>query len=245
MTDRKYSKDPIIEVVCEFRFMPDTHWDSVIPGLIYERVRDTFSKRRPTQRFGLLVTEDAQEKVPEVHFSDVIQLLRADEKAFLQIGRHLLSVNHLNPYPGWEGFLPLIDKGFRAYRDSAEPRGLQRIGLRYINRIEIDRSPVELAEFFNFRPYVGSDLPQDHGPFLTGVQFPFENSRDTLRLQLTSAEVETADHSAFILDLDYFTSQVEAVPLDNVPEWVDNAHSQIERIFEASITDDTRRLFDI
>lgn len=79
-------------------------------------------------------------------------------------------------------------KGFGAYSDAASPKSIQRIGLRYINRIEIPGSEVEVENYFGFYPFVGNKLPQKFAPFIVGIDIPYENSRDMLRLMLASVK---------------------------------------------------------
>jgi len=241
---KKYRNPPIIEALCEFRFEPGPPWDLAIPGLVYEKVRDDFPKRRQARAFETSISAGPKGVEQEVRTLYRMQFLREDEKALIQVGPNLLAVNHLKPYPTWQEFLPLIQKGFDAYRDAAAPKGIRRIGLRYINRIEIPGQRIELEDYFEFRPFVGPRLPQEFGPFIVGIQVPYEDSRDTLRLQLANASVETPNTVAVILDLDYFLTRPGKVSLDNVFEWVDVAHSRVEEAFEACITDRLRQMFE-
>ena len=240
--DRRYKNPPIVEALCEFQFEPDSPWDLVMPGLVYEKVRDTFPKRRQARvlDLGILAGPEALEQ--QVRSTDRMQFLREDEKALVQVGPHFLAVNHLEPYPSWEEFLPLIKRGLKAYRDVADPKGIHRIGLRYINRIEFASQRIDLKDYFEFRPFVGPNLPQEFGPFIVGIQVIYEGS-NILKITLTTARTETPDTIAMILDLDYFLAKPGEVVLDNVFEWVDVAHDRIEGAFEACITDRLRQMF--
>ena len=167
---RKYKNPPVIEAVCEFRFEPGSPWDLAVPGLVYEQVRDTFPKRRAIRdvQFGLKQLDAGLEQ--EVKTTERVRFLREDEKAFMQVGPDQVAIHHLKPYPSWLKFRPLIDKGFSAYRKAVSPKGIQRIGLRYINRIEISGKEVDLEDNFEFYPFVGSKLQQDFGPFIVGIE---------------------------------------------------------------------------
>jgi len=241
---RRYENPPIVEALCEFQFEPDSPWDLVMPGLVYEKVRDTFSKRRQVKQLAVGISAGPEGVEQQVRTTDRMQFLREDEKAFVQVGPHLLAVNHLKPYSSWQEFLPLIKKGFGAYCDVVDPKKIHRIGLRYINRIEVAGQGIELEDYFEFRPFAGPSLPQEFGRFLVGIQVPYEDSRDILRLQLTSASVETPDTAAVILDLDYFLAKPGEVALEGVFEWVDAAHDRVEDAFEACITDRLRQMFE-
>jgi uncharacterized protein (TIGR04255 family) len=241
---RRYKNPPIVEALCELQFEPDSPWDLTIPGLVYEKVRDTFPKRRQAKQLEVDVAAGPEGVGQQVRTVDRMQFLREDEKALVQVGPHLLAVNHLKPYPSWQEFSPLIKKGLQAYCNVVGPSSIHRVELRYINRIEVAGQRIELADYFEFRPFVGSNLSQGHGPFIVGIQVPYEESRDILKLVLTSASVETPDTAAVVLDLDYFLVKPGEVALDNVFEWVEVAHSRIEEAFEASITDRLRQMFE-
>lgn len=210
---RTYKKPPIQEVVCEFRFAAGEPWDLTVAGLIYERVRSTFPKRRVLTSVETEVGTGEGEVKQQIRLQERAQFLREDEKAFLQIGPNLLAVNHLAPYPTWEQFVPLVRAGFYAYVEIAKPKGLSRLGLRYINRIEPGGERIALEEYFAFRPFVGESLPQDFGNFRVGVESAYEDGRDWLRLQLATAAGQSG-RLAFILDLDYFTAKPGSVRPD-------------------------------
>lgn len=138
----------------------------------------------------------------------------------------------------------MIRQGLDAYLEVTNPKGVQRIGLRYINRIEIPSRRIELEDFFEFRPFVGPNLPQELGPFIVGIQAPYESSRDGLRLQITNAAIETPDRVAVMLDVDYFLAQPGQVSLNHLFEWLEIAHNHVEEVFEACITDRLRQMFE-
>lgn len=48
---RRYRNSPLIEAGCEFRFAPGEPWDLAIPGLLYEKFREKFPKRRQANAF--------------------------------------------------------------------------------------------------------------------------------------------------------------------------------------------------
>lgn len=147
---RRYRNPPVIEALCEFRFEPGQPWDLAVPGLVYEKIRDDFPKRRQARVLEARITARPSEVGQEILTTDRMQFLRKDEKALIQVGRDLLAVNHLRPYPSWQAFLPLIRQGLSAYREAAHPSGLSRVGLRYINRIEIPGPSIKLEDYFDF-----------------------------------------------------------------------------------------------
>lgn len=240
----QYKNPPLSEVVCEFQFGQDSPWDLTIPGLVYEKVRETFPTRKQVARVMMGFSANEGEIAQQIGAPPVMRFSSEDEKLVMQVGLHLLSINHLKPYSSWEHFFPLILESFHTYREVANPRSIHRIGLRYVNTIDLPGPNLKLEDYFEFRPYLGPNLPRTIGSFMLAVQLPYEDLRDMLNLQLVSLAGLSIETSKIILDLDYFLAQPGSVSLDNVSSWLDNAHAHVERIFEGCISDNLRRRFE-
>jgi uncharacterized protein (TIGR04255 family) len=244
--NKNYSNPPIVEVVCELRASPDSEWDITIPGMIFEKLRDDFpnKEQRIFQEF-----EQKQE------INTIQQQIRSDERAiffsgdrktFIQIGNRLLAVNRLKPYISWNEFKPKIEKALNAFYKSTQINKFQRIGLRYINRIEIPGQEVKLENYFNFRPYVGDNLPKKLvSSFIVGCLFPFFDGRDICKIELSNVIPDNKDNSAFLLDIDYFyfLDHNSAILINEILEWIESAHQNIEEMFIACITDQLKESF--
>jgi len=239
----KYGNPPIVEVVTEFRFVPAEPWDLTVPGLVYDRLREQFPRKRLLKVLEGEAAAEASGIRQEFRLVDRMQFLREDEKAFVQVGPDLLAVNHLAPYPTWEGFVPLVHNALNAYVAVAHPRGLHRIGLRYINQFVIPGDTVDLDQYLNFRPFVGPGLPQLFHGLILGIQTPYDEEKDMLRLQLTTIEAKAADTSTLLLDMDYYLARPEGVALDAAFDWLERAHTRVQSVFESCLTDSLRSLF--
>lgn len=242
---RRYRNSPIIEALCEVQFEPNSPWDMTMPGLIFEALRDGFPVKRQTKVLGGGIGPGPEEAIvqQQVWATDRMQFVREDGTALVQVGAHFLAVNHLRPYSSWPEFLPMIQRAVEAYRAVAEPGGIHRVGLRYINRIEFPASTIDLADHLTFYPHVGPHLPQDYTTFIAGIQTPYEDGRDVLSLQAAGVGAEAPGTIAMTLDIDYFLAVPGAVTLDALFGWIDAAHGRIETTFEAAITDRLREMF--
>ncbi len=246
--EREYKQTPIIEALCEFQFDPTSPWDLTIPGLVYESIRDDFPQRRQASVLNVGVVQVAENQQPQPQFqflsADRMQFVRDDDTALVQVGPHYLSVNHLKPYSSWDRLLPMTLKAFDAYCRNANPRSIQRIGLRYVNRIEITGDRIELGDYLAFYPFVGSKLPQDYRGFTVAVQVSQEEMRDGMNLQAASVPSGVIGLLTLILDIDYFLARPGAVSLDMVENWLEAAHRRVIATFEAAITDRLRAMFE-
>jgi len=243
--EKKYKNPPIVEVLCEFQFVPSQPWDITISGMLYEKIRDDFPLKQQQVGFGVAV-QPREEGVLEqkIEFGPPrMQFFSNDKTSLVQVGLDLLTVNHLKPYPTWERINPLILKILKKYIDIASPKGFRRIGLRYINKIDFDQHEIELTDYLNYYPSIPNNLPQTHKTFQVTVEIPY-NERNTLRLTLGTLIPEKPDAFSLMLDLDYIMVLPEGIALNEVSNWLEDAHTTIENAFEACITDKCRKLFE-
>ncbi len=238
MRKRKYRHPPIVEVVCEFQFAPSSAWDATVPGRIYERLKGDFPLHRPVRRVGIEVEMRPETFAFSPQIEEGVRFIRKDERAFVQVHPHRISVHHLAPYPHWEGFKPLIHKGFQAYTDMVPDASLQRAGLRYINRISVPKGS-QFSTYFTLYPHAENEL-QHFSAFAVFLLLPFEQERDMLHLRLICENANDDGKQVVLLDLDYFSVHLEDV---HAMEWVERAHTHILETFENTITDRLRQQF--
>ncbi len=241
---RCYTKAPIIEAVCEFRFAADSPWDMTIPGMVYQKLEEEFPDRRQKKQFHVDVSLGSTEPESKTATSELTQFYKEDETALFQVGEHLLTINKLKPYGVWEDFRDMIQEVLAVYRDVAQPVGLTRIGLRYINIIQFNTPRVTLEDYFKFYPSLGDDLPEEFANFITGVDTLCEDGRDLQRLVMTKAGPPAKDSTSIMLDIDYGLTKPTEVPMDDAIDWVETAHGHVESTFEACITDALRAQFE-
>ena len=252
---QQYQNPPIREVVCEFRFLEDGRWDGAAPGLVYSALRAEFPRRWADETPGAsappgagssnLIPPGLQQVELRIGPQEALRFWReSDEAGYFIVGPYRLAVRHFKPYPSWENMREIIGKGVQAYRDVLEPTQVQRIGLRFINAIDLSPfdGPLQVEEFFDFYPFVGHDIPQQLSRFHCLVQMDFENRRDSLILQTATAP-GTGGKMEVILDLDYYLMQPDNFDLNDIPEWLETAHDNVERVFEGCLKESTRRLF--
>lgn len=235
---------PLIEAICEFQFELDAPWNRDIEGSLYEKVHAAFPEWHQIAQMNTNITTTSEITEPQSEDSHLIQFLRDDEKAIIQTGPHFLAVSHLKPYPSWSEFLALIDSTFKTYREAVNPTQTDSIKLNYINRIEIIGEDIRLGDYFEFSPFIGKRMPQSFGAFIVGIQVPYENERDILRLQSRNISIEQPNLAVIMLELSYVLMKPGEGALDDITGWLNMAHSRIEETFEACITDQLRHIFE-
>ena len=244
---RKYRKDPITEMLCVFEFDTASPWDAAIPGLIYERVRAKYPKRRQVQQFQTAI--ETKEGTAQIEHTIIpvsrLHFLREDERALIQVGAHSLSFNHLSPYPGWPNALPMALEALEAYKSVAGPIAVRGMAMRYDNDITLPGATVDLEDYFEFYPRIGKGMEQTYGAFVASVEYGFVNRRDLLRVQLNNGSRPAPDTVGVRLTLEYALAEAGAVGFHDVEGWLDAGHARIEHAFEGCITDKARGLFEV
>ena len=251
---RQYRNPPLETAACEFRFPPTKPWDLAIPGLMFSELLRDYPVRLPARRGRGLTIQLGPEGIVSQQVEDQpapmappeLRLWRSDDNTGeIVIAPHRLAVHHRAPYPSWVKVLPVIQQAFNEYISAAEPDAIQRIGLRYINRIRFAPSPqIDLESYFDFYAFLGDRLPQQLNALSVQVEIPYADERDNMRLQLSAPHRQVGEPWAVTLDLDYFLEEPGGVQFDEVTTWLEHAHDQIGTVFEGCLKEPLREKFD-
>jgi uncharacterized protein (TIGR04255 family) len=237
---RRYASPPVIEALCEI-YTAGSAWDPTVPGLFYERVRDRFPKRGQARDVESEVTAGAPAPATRVTpGAPRSQFSREDGSRMIQVGRDLVVVNQLRPYPAFEEWRPQILEALDLYRELARPSQVSRIGLRYLNRVVIPEPEAPMERYFQLYPELPKALGSQHGTFMLRIELPTGSPGHELVVTFGSAPRDREGTQVFVLDL---YDIARSPDFGAVPHRIDEAHAHIERAFEAILTDATRALF--
>lgn len=238
----KYKKSPIVEALCEFQFLSDQKWDITYSGIIYEKIKNQFPQKKQISGFQSDFLQKQGRIEHNVKFAPKIQFQRSDKSALIQLSENTISINHFQPYPIWHKFKALILENFNIYCEVVKPTSLRRIGLRYINKVEFNIDSFKLPDYFKFYPIEPDDFKYDRDSFTCRSEYPDKNKINRLIIAVGSIFSQAQNSIAILLDLDYIMSKSDTVTLDDTENWLERAHSIIEKTFESCITDKYRDL---
>ncbi len=241
-----YKNPPIVEAVCEFRFSKNTVWNSDIPSKLYEKIKDEFpnTEIRNEQHIEIKATKKGGIEESNLESVDRCVYLNNERKILIQIAPRMISISCLKPYPSWEVFKQKIKLAYDTLGELTEINEIDRIGLAYVDKIEIPEEPVKLKEYFKFYPHLSNELPQVFGNFIIGCDFIYNEGRDLCRLQLTKAMPGKKENNAFLLTTDYFTAKINSVKPIEAINWIEKAHIELKQIFIGCITEKLEDLFN-
>ena len=250
---RRYKNPPIEEALCEFGFAPGPDWDPTIPGKLQAALGDEYSGKSKEQRavqVGLRVQKD---KPTDLQYGDglaKVQLFTKPGTRMVGVGPDVLSIHMLRPYQdpldsekgGWEEFRPRIVDALNAYREVASPSGVDRVGVRYINKILVPLASVRIEDYLKCAYLEIDGLPQDYGNFLSRVEYRYD---DEARLVLAHGLFGSSPKGVeCLLDLDVIWQPGTLMSWEESLRIADDLHERAGSAFEAVVTDKARELFD-
>ena len=249
---RRYKNPPIEEALCEFKFEPSVEWDFTIPGKLHTRLLKDYPGKPQQQElleFGLEIADSQPASVSHSKKFGRVQLITEDGKRIVGVGSDVLSIHMLRPYQnprqpdqsGWDEFYPRLEKALNSYWEVAEPKGVNQIGIRYINRIVI-HSPFDIEEYLRCSPREIEGLPDNIRGFFSRIEYIYDDETN-LALSQGSIDAPSGD-IALLLDLDVIWKPAQAVTQEDSMVKTQALRNLEREAFESVITDKARELFD-
>lgn len=248
--DVKYPNPPIVEAVCEFIFenIIQNAFDTTI-GTDNETLK-AFRSRFPHQEkipsFGVIF--DTVKKTSLPVSEEIYQFASEDRKTLVRIDKNKLSIHQLKPYQKWEPhFFPCIQQAFSTVLSICSPGKIIRLGLRYLNQIDIKDENLDLSKYFHGISKIeiegyGSEI----GFQVTTQRLINKDDSTNLRLTLVknpdASVLETSEHK-LILDIDLFSALTRESDAEGYAAWL-NTHKKLARgLFDGLISKETVELF--
>ena len=250
---RRYRNPPIDEALCEFRFEPDSGWDSTLADRLHAELQvdyPTPPRERRVVEVGLQVKGSAPTQMEHKEAVERVQLLSDDERRIVGVGKALLSIHMLRPYQapgrpfggGWEELRSRVEKALDAYSRVAQPTGVRRIGVRYVNRIVFPCPAVQLEDYVKCSPPIPPELPQRIGGSFARSEIQYADDIYLVLSQGTTSD--SSGNAAYVLDLDVIWQGQSSISLAAARRMVEDLKGHERLAFEAIITDKAREVFD-
>lgn len=210
---------PIVEAIIDWRVTLAVQLD---PKQFEVRLRESlpsYDEIKPRWLVGLRVELDAKTRVAETdqwEGWDGFELRRSDELPFvIRVGNKGVSVSRLTPYTSWSDFQTEAMAVWRAFVGIAFPAEIQRLSLRYVNRISAPTID-ELCALLRVPVTPPGDLKLPTRQFLHQTQFDVPG--EAFRINLVRTVPETGPQAVsgldLLVDIDIFSTQNAFSPDD-------------------------------
>lgn len=148
------SKAPIIEAVLDIHVAPSVKWDETgLQAELKQHLPD-FPKVETLREARVQIVPPGLPGKPA--FEDVgcvgLKLHSHDNLHIAQFNKGAFVFSRLKPYADWGKFSQEALRLWAIYCELLNPTDVRRIGLRFINRIAIKQSTVELADYYKYPP---------------------------------------------------------------------------------------------
>jgi uncharacterized protein (TIGR04255 family) len=238
-----YLKAPITEAVLDIRVSPRA--DITVEEL--GQLSKIFGSRYPSSEDVLHFTgtyEIGSSKTEPVTSEKIGFIFKnAEQSKVFQAQKLGFSFNKLAPYESWELFSAEAKELWKQYKAIAKPLNITRVGLRYINKLNLPVGLKDFGKYLKQAPELAPGLPQGLSNFFTQFQIPYADVEAMLIINMTMAPPPDKETASVILDLDVF--RAHSVPQGDADLWAyfEKLRAKKNEAFEACITDATRELF--
>ncbi|MFC3429952.1 MULTISPECIES: TIGR04255 family protein [Sphingobium] len=241
-SDPQYTAPPIIEAVIEFRFangLPDADLSK-----IGKRLKRSYANQLDGQNVEFQFNIEAQHA--DFSTKPTIRLSSEDQADIAVIQQQTLTWSRLAPYLGWDSFIERVRSDAEEVHKIVGPFRLDRIGVRYINRIDVPLNKDGGAPYGEYLA-INIDIPesiQSVKNYAWRFEYQVPDSDLLAILQSAIVSPEVPNTGAFILDVDVVASQNIPLRIDEIFIKLEEMRRAKNRFFEMSIRDEARRMFD-
>lgn len=237
-----YVRPPILEAVVEIRVKSGIDQDSM--NKIEKRLKTRYPA--PPQKTANISVEISDVGAHVRQDIGGFKILSADGSNTVSVTNVAIGTSAMPPYSGWESFLAEAQLNWADWKKVAGWKEIARIGLRYINRIDVpvpDGTEIDLADYLTFgvrRPLIPGFGAMTQ--FAVNTEIPMANGPLKLILNSSPTPSPLVKTASFLLDLDLSVDQ--ELPQNDGSMW-DMLHQFRDvknAAFEACITDKTRSL---
>ncbi|MFH0134015.1 TIGR04255 family protein [Variovorax sp. VaC1] len=242
-----YNRAPIAEAVIDlqlgFEEQPTvTHLAKYAASL-----RDSFPQSQRINTFALAFAASNAGEISSNTASETLGVRLTSSKGdrILQLRRQGLSYSHMQPYSEWESFAeemrPILENFVLEFKATS----VNRLAVRYINRIVVPQG-VELDTYLNLSPRLIGDVSADLQGYFMQLVLPQKDLGVEYTAIVNSGLEAAPDPKAMavLLDIDVFCTKQLAMDSAAVWDVLYQLRERKNKIFEAAITDEVRRMIE-
>ncbi|MBD1929795.1 TIGR04255 family protein [Trichocoleus sp. FACHB-90] len=165
-----------------------------------------------------------------------------DRKQMFQARLDGFSFHRLAPYEGWETFRDEARRLWNIYQGSVNPKIISRVAVRYINKLDLPLPVNDFKDYLRTVPEISPDLPQGLSDYFMQVKIPQKDLNGMLVLNEAIIPVQRDDVVSVVLDINLSAYVELSANEDEYWKFLEQLRVRKNEIFEACITDNTRRL---
>ncbi len=238
-----YSKAPITEATIDVRVTVPENLSLTRLEALQSVLDESYTEKQNVHFNQFLVQPEAhatQHRSQQIGY----RFVNADRRRIVQARADGFSFSLLAPYERWETFSQEARHLWERFRDHIQPLAVTRLGVRYINRLDVPSPNIELRDYLSTVPEIADGLPQVLQRYFMQLVLPMEAIHATAVINQALVQSPEPDKTSIMLDIDLFRDQ--EVPQDEEGIW--QAFGQLRQgknqIFDASLTQRAKGLIE-
>jgi uncharacterized protein (TIGR04255 family) len=211
---------------------------------IAHRLKPHYAKSEPMRQVGIVI-DNTGGSVSMHEDASGFRLSSEDQADIAILTQRFMTTARLPPYPGWEVLRDRAKANWAEWRSLTPAHPIVRIGVRFINRIDIPShdEKINLDDYFTLQPRAEAFQATLVG-FLLQVRFPTYRPNWIAGITTTPLQPSPVPGSkSIILDIDL--SREADIPMHPDKLWpvIDEARSIKNDLFERALTEKAKALF--
>lgn len=234
-----YEKNPLNEVICQFRFSHLLKIDSEVPAAFQEAIKSEYPILEIQDGVQVMLSNlDAPQPLP-IKKSRAYAFFTEDRSWQVTLSPEFIALTAFS-YECWEAFAERFDSILSAFQDQYRVSRFTRVGLRYKNII--DRGELGLQEppwHELVEPHAlgwlgsGNFFERDMVSLGSSIEFAIQEAAAKIRAELL--ENSATKQQAILLDADFFANN--SLEQEAARRVVDELHAYSGPFFRWCITD--------
>lgn len=232
-----YPNPTITEAVCDihFRLSSTKEWKASLAGELFKHIQDEYPEMEPVVEMGLQFEfgpSGAGTKI--VPQPQKTRFTHATRPLILQLTENGFSISTLSPYQGWQVMKKDALNAWDYIEEVLQPEVINRIGLRYINRIEKETVEDSLEEWLVETDYIPRGVLHSKPGFLLRTQTHLDRENMIIITLGDTDSQRVGEYGAIIFDIDRIVEQEMAVAQNTLAEELERLHTDIRNVFSSA-----------
>ena len=232
-----YPNPTITEAVCDihFRLSQEKVWRPSFPGELFKHIQNEYPEMEPVLEMGLQFEfgplGTGTKFVPQ---RQKVRFKHGTRPLILQLAEDSLSISTLSPYQGWETMHHDVLAAWQRVEEVLQPEVINRIGLRYINRITKETAQDRPSTWFVANDYISAGFLRSGPGFLLREEIHVD-AENILIITLGDPQLEAdGGHGTIIFDLDRIVEREVPTGQEVLMQEMDRLHTDVWEVFSSA-----------
>ena len=236
-----YSKAPITEATIDFCVILPEGFEDTLLDSFQADLGEGYKERQDLTMEEIVVdtsTNHSSHNSTKFGF----RFVNIDKRRVVQASKNGFSYSILSPYVGWEEFSSEARTLWERYRSHINPLSVTRIGIRYINRLDVPLQSIELKEYLATFPEIAEGIPHVLNRYFMQLVIPIDSIKSTAIINQALVPPQVSGTTSIMLDIDLFRDQ--DAPQDEIQIWetLERLREVKNQIFNSTLTEKAKEL---